>query len=42
MSSSVGYAGKVALKKDAHIGSFDTSASPMTYVVNGNNVVSEL
>ena len=38
---SIGYAGKVALKKDAHIGSFDTSASPMTYVVNGNNVVSE-
>ena len=38
---SVGIAGKVALKKDAHIGSFDTSATPMTYVVNGNNVVSE-
>ena len=37
----IGYAGKVALKKDARIGSFDTSASPMTYVVNGDNVVSE-
>ena len=33
--------GKVAFKKDAHIGSFDTSASPMTYVVNKNNAVSE-
>ena len=41
MSSSVGNAGRVALKKDAHIGSFDTSASSMTCVVNSNNVVSE-
>lgn len=36
------YSGKVLLKKDAKIGGFDISANPITYVVNGDNVVSEL
>ena len=36
------YSGKVLLKKDAKIGGFDIAANPITYVVNGDNVVSEL
>ena len=34
--------GKILLKKDAKIGGFDIVNNPLTYVVNGNNVVSEL
>lgn len=34
--------GKILLKKDAKIGGFDIVNNPLTYVVNGDNVVSEL
>lgn len=38
----VAFSGQILLKKDAKIGGFDILHNPLTYVVNGDNVVSEL